>query len=222
MLRFAVVVLLVLLAGCIKSESQSVSFPTSDGVQIKGSYYDGGDKSIILLHMLGRNRSDWNDFANLLQKEGYSVLSIDLRGHGESANGRPYQEFSESDYRAMVLDVEAAANFLSSKGKTLEAIVGASIGANVGLNYASKHGIAKLVLLSPGLNYRGVETEDPTKSYQGRTLFVVGTGDTYSTDSSKELLSLAMAGELKEYQTSAHGTQLLPVATNELIKWLKS
>jgi pimeloyl-ACP methyl ester carboxylesterase len=75
---------------------RTVNFLTDDGVSIIGSYYSPLNvvsnassstttPTVILLHMLGKDRSTWNAFASTLsQKGGYAVLSIDLRGHGES------------------------------------------------------------------------------------------------------------------------------------------
>jgi len=108
---------------------QTVNFLTDDGVSIIGSYYSplkvvsnassySTTPTVILLHMLGRDRSTWNTFASTLsQKEAYAVLSIDLRGHGESVkqnNGNTisFQSFSPDDYNKMVLDVKAAKQFL--------------------------------------------------------------------------------------------------------------
>jgi pimeloyl-ACP methyl ester carboxylesterase len=60
--------------------------------------------TVILLHMLGKDRSTWSNFASTLsQKEGYAVLSIDLRGHGESVkqnngNALSFQSFTPDDY----------------------------------------------------------------------------------------------------------------------------
>src|SRR3954454_18119606 len=66
---------------------QTVNFLTDDGVSIIGSYYSplnvvsnasstatATTPTIILLHMLGKDRSTWNAFASTLsQKEGYAV-----------------------------------------------------------------------------------------------------------------------------------------------------
>ncbi len=105
---------------------QTVNFLTDDGVSIIGSYYSSPSNvvsnassssstttpTVILLHMLGKDRSTWNAFASTLsQKEGYAVLSIDLRGHGESVkqnngNAISFQSFTPDDYNKMVLDVK--------------------------------------------------------------------------------------------------------------------
>ena len=67
--------------------------------------------------MLGRNRNDWNTFASTLsnRSNGFAVLSIDLRGHGESINQNgktiSFQSFTPIDFNKMVLDVKAARAF---------------------------------------------------------------------------------------------------------------
>ena len=128
--------------------------------------------------MLGHNRNDWNGFAPTLSNSsnGYAVLSIDLRGHGESTsqNGNTsisFQSFTPDDFKKMVMDVKAAKHFLVTQ-KNINpnnvAIIGASIGANVASNYAASYPLVKaVVLLSPGLDYKGVTTPDAIKQYKG-------------------------------------------------------
>src|SRR6266496_4725493 len=92
--------------------------------------------AIILLHMLGRDRNDWNPFASTLSNStnGYAALAIDLRGHGESVNQNgkaiSFQSFTPDDFNKMMLDIKAAKKFLvTQKGINPNniAIVGASI-----------------------------------------------------------------------------------------------
>src|SRR3990172_4787453 len=153
---------IILLSGCISIfqpntnvEPETVYLPTTDGVRIAGSFYNNGTNSIILLHMLGRTRADYNFFAKTLARQGYTVLSIDFRGHGESVP----PAFDDVDSSGLVRDVAAAKSFLVSKGRPADkiSIIGASIGANTALRYASEDpSIRSLVLLSPGLNYQGI------------------------------------------------------------------
>src|SRR5919108_1882788 len=79
-----------------ETAEEKVSFLTDDKVLIAGTYYSPATSNkntsaadaIILLHMLGRDRNDWNTFASTLSNSsnGYIVLSLDLRGHGQSIN----------------------------------------------------------------------------------------------------------------------------------------
>lgn len=226
----------VLLSGCI-SQSQGnvvanlVSIKTEDGFELIGNFYKSDSEfGVILLHMLNRNRNDWNAFAEQLQKEGYNVLSIDLRGHGQSLkkDGRTvgWQMFSAKDFNDMILDVKAAKEFLEKKGVNKISLIGASIGANAALNYATEDiEIKTIVLLSPGLDYRGVKTEDTAKDYENRPILIVASeDDEYSAISSKKLIELAIGKkELKMYTNAGHGNRMFPNTDLDkvIINWLK-
>src|SRR5262245_21420707 len=67
---------------------------TDDGTTIHFTYYKSnlGKEApvIILLHQKDGNRLLWQargGFADALQKEGYAVITVDLREHGESKVG---------------------------------------------------------------------------------------------------------------------------------------
>ncbi|MBI2877950.1 MAG: alpha/beta fold hydrolase [Candidatus Tectomicrobia bacterium] len=219
---------------------QPVRFVSRDGVTLVGSYYPpprGPVPAILLLHMLSRDRTDWNPLAGRLQAAGWAVLSFDLRGHGESRfqGGRPlyWRDFSDADFNKMVLDVEAAQGYLKGLKEVdanRVAILGASIGCNVALNFASDHPqVRALVLLSPGLKYRGVLSEPAMKRYgaSGRSALIVArTDDGYSADSSKKLKSLAAARTtLILYERAGHGTQMLAKERGleeQILSWLKT
>ncbi len=57
------------------------------GVMLVGDRYAGenGKPIVLLLHMLGRNRKDYAVLIPLLQKKGFEIVAVDLRGHGDSA-----------------------------------------------------------------------------------------------------------------------------------------
>ncbi len=60
-----------------------------DGLEIGAWFMSGseGGPSVILLHGYNRCRSDSLTLAEMLVHEGYSVLAITLRSHGDSAGG---------------------------------------------------------------------------------------------------------------------------------------
>ena len=119
------IIVAVFVSGCLGQQevdeiSKEIKLKTEDGFTIVGNFYQGDSNSgVILLHMLNRNRNDWNDFAGQLKKEGYNILSIDLRGHGQSTDkdGRVvnWQTFSANDFNDMTLDVKVAKQFLEEK-----------------------------------------------------------------------------------------------------------
>src|SRR3989344_5964043 len=97
--------------------NEKVSFLTEDGVTVVGDYYEGGgEKAVLLLHMMPSTRASWVSFANQLVADGFSALAIDLRGHGESIVGSlgalDYNNFSDAEHRARIHDVETAVKLL--------------------------------------------------------------------------------------------------------------
>lgn len=210
---------IVFLSGCAQPQppattGQRVEFTTYDEVKIVGTYYEGGDKAVILLHKLAADRNDWNTFAPELQAKGYSVLAIDLRGHAESITKEKMKiswiGFSDSDFNDMKYDVKAAKLFLSNKGKSKFAIIGESVGANVALNYGAEDSdIKAVILLSPSFNYRGIKTDQSIKTYKGSLLIVVSENDPESITDSQQMFSLSPADkQIKTYPNAGHGTQM--------------
>lgn len=65
---------------------ESVVMPTPQGPAVHGWWMPGepGQPSVLLLHGLGGHRGAMVERARMLLKHGYSVLLIDLPGHGES------------------------------------------------------------------------------------------------------------------------------------------
>ncbi len=215
---------------------ESVAFKTEDNVHIVGNYWKGGREAVLLLHMMPATKESWNIFAEKLSAEGYSVLAIDLRGHGESIEqaGKKlnYKTFTDAGHQESILDVEASVAFLKKKGAQQIAIIGASIGANLALQYQAEHSeIKKTMLLSPGTNYRGVLTESSAQMLRQdqEVYFVAGALDGRSAGSA-EAMAKQIAGkvhgkkQLKIYPSAAHGTDLFaedPARMNELISWLR-
>ncbi len=230
--------LALLISGCVSEGVEvkesggaisDVTLKTSDEITIAGTYYKASEEhapGIILLHMLSRSRGDWAEFARTLQAFGYTVLAIDLRGHGDSS--LDWEKFSDADFNSMVLDVAAAKAFLVGEGVSGSdiVIIGGSIGANVALKYAAGDKDVKgIVLLSPGLDYKGVKTEEVMAAYGGRPVLIVASmADSYTAESSQKLHSLARGeSELKMYPAGAHGTWIIQSqnAGGMILDWLR-
>jgi pimeloyl-ACP methyl ester carboxylesterase len=219
------------------SHTRQITLQTKDNIKIEATYYPPKEKQapgVILLHMLSRDRHDWNALAKRLQEEGYGCLSLDFRGHGESLGPakKPlnWRDFTQKDYARMVLDLKAGWSFLSHEPQIIRdriAIIGASIGANIALVFAARNPRVKsLVLLSPGLNYRGIETPEAIRNYGPRPIFIVASKeDIYAADSSAKLYALSRGkAVLKLYEGSGHGTKLLnqdKELPDLIINWVK-
>lgn len=192
---------------------------TEDGLSLSSTYYSSeSDEGVILLHMLDHDRHTWDSFAEKLQDEGYHVISLDLRGHGES--DLDWRDFSDEDFKDMVFDAKAAADYLKSKGAESYHIAGASIGANIALNYAATDkAVEKVILLSPGIKYRGVSAETVIEN---KVFIAASEDDTYSAESSRQMAE-NLDATLELFPGNAHGTDILSSVSGfdaALIVWL--
>ena len=209
---------------------------SSDGVSLGATVYpvkEPNPPGLVLVHMLGADRRTWGPFAERAQRSGYMCVAVDLRGHGDSRiiGGQrvSYKDFAAQDWLATLKDIEAARRALIERGVNPKnvALVGASIGANLVLNYAvDQNDVPAIVLVSPGLDYKGVKTDTQIAAYGKRPcLLVTSEGDSYAA-SSCATLKKAASGlcELREYTGSAHGTNIFDAsqtAIDEVLLWLK-
>ena len=229
--------LIALLALPAFSGGKKSRFVTEDNVEIIGEMWlpeQPLSPGIILLHMLGRDRSTWYDFVEQLVDEGIAVVAIDFRGHGESIKQGEttldFTKFTEEDFNNMVLDVNVVLDFFRSDqriDKERIAIIGASIGANIALKVAASNPeIKAVVLLSPGRKYRGVNTEAAILDYGKRGVLIAASEeDEYAANSSRFLKELAQGdSRLLMYNYVGHGTNMLGQTIDleeEIIKFLQ-
>lgn len=207
--------------------AQKIELKTSDGVKIAANFYPGNTfRGIILLHMMPSTKESWQDFATKLQSVGFHALAIDLRGHGQSGGGN-YKQFTDEQHQASIKDLESAAQFLQEKGVSDLCLAGASIGANLSLQYLAENPKTKsVILLSPGLDYRGIKSPDLAAkvSDKNKILFVGSEDDADSMEASCEEM-IEKLGTTKSicYDTGGHGTNLLqthPELTGQLLDFL--
>lgn len=217
--------------------AEKITLKTSDNTDIAADYYASSEdsaKGALLVHMMPATRDSWRGFAPKLQERGYHVLAIDLRGHGDSTGGpNGYRSFADKDHQKSIVDVAAGVQFLKQKGvqESQLVLIGASIGANLSLWYAGDHpDIKQIVLLSPGLNYRGIFTEPFVKKLQNdqRTFFISSRDDGDNVQMNEILYGLIPARADKKllvYQKAGHGTDMFgkeqPDLETEILSWLK-
>lgn len=197
----------------LTKEPTTGEFTTEDNKKIAYSLYENKDAKygIVLLHMLDRTRQDWNKFAKLLQTAGYAVLSIDLRGHGESTKEWKWRAFSDRDFQAMSLDVKGAINFLKTKSINQTVLIGASIGANTALNYGiTTDEVKAIVLISAGMDHRTVRIQDALEKNNKPTLLIASKDDLYALTTAQEIYKKAQnkTKDYQYYQDAGHGTKI--------------
>ena len=116
--------------------------------QIKGS-----GPALVLLHGFLESKAIWDDFAGSLQNN-FTVLSIDLPGHGES------DEVAET--HSMKLMAEAVKQVLKTENILHAVIAGHSMGGYVALQFALDHNeiVKGLVLFHSHSNADNDEARD--------------------------------------------------------------
>jgi pimeloyl-ACP methyl ester carboxylesterase len=116
----------------IASRYEDVGFPSTDGLTMRGWFFPSSpDRAVILVHGRHANRTGESaaHVARFLLASGYSVLTFDLRGHGESDGERYSLGYHERK------DVAGAVDFLRAKGfaEGRIALIGRSMGAGTAL-----------------------------------------------------------------------------------------
>ncbi len=189
-----------------------VTIPGAKGLALRGTYYTppaGPAPAVLLLHMYGRTRADWEAFARSLQEQGVAALALDLRGHGET-DGAEDWELARQDtllareWLAQQQEVDAART----------AVVGASIGANLALwTAALSPEVRAVAALSPGFDYFRVRIEGVMEQYGPRPAFLAASeDDSYSAETVRALEQEAQGPTtLIVYEQAGHGTDMLAV-----------
>jgi pimeloyl-ACP methyl ester carboxylesterase len=219
-----VIIIFYLQRSKTKMEVQKVSFITKDGVTIVANYYPNKSAKFagILVHMRPKTKESFDDLAKFLQKQGYTLLALDLRGHGESTESikgkLDYNKFSEAEEKESINDLVSASLFLEKEGypKDKQFLIGASIGANLSFQFLSENPQVKaVILLSPGLNYRGVILENFKKEGLGEKIFVISAlDDEPAYVAGRTLKSWYPNLNYLEFPSGGHGTNLLNVYPN--------
>src|SRR3989344_6639327 len=200
-------------------------FIAKDGVKIAADFYNAENPAgwCVLIHMMPAVKESWRDFAMELQKYNYESLAIDLRGHGESDFGpNGYLDFSDEKHQKGILDLEAAIDYLIKEKRAIPdkiILIGASIGANLALQYIQEHPEFKAgILLSPGLNYYGIETEPLVKNLKsGQKVFFISSKDDERSGGNNaemnqklyDLTPVEVKRKIQIYETAGHGTDIL-------------
>ena len=210
----------------ITAQDETLTITAADGLEMAAKFYapQSGDlpaPGVLLLHMLNSSQNAWNSVIPDLTAAGYAVLTVDMRGHGLTGGDHNW-ELAEAD----LIQVWQTMADMEAVDETRTAVVGGSIGSNMSLVTGSNiPAVRGVVLLSPGLDYLGVTTEDRMATYGERPVMIVAAvNDGYAASSAETLSQIALGdAELKMYDDGSHGTSLL-FAHEELmgliIDWL--
>ena len=116
-----------------------------NGVSLAIHEWPGGGPVIVAIHGLTSNHTAWYPIADVLGGS-HRLIAYDLRGRGDSE--KPAKGYSLAEHAADLLGL------LDHFGLDRAVIMGHSLGAHIGVRFASHHPdrVAKLVLFDGGLD----------------------------------------------------------------------
>ncbi len=198
-----------------------VSFVTEDGVELHGNVFKNQSEAdrgaILFVHEPQRSQRDWAYMAQKMTKWGFTSLTFDLRGHGDSLMRGDEQLdrelFGQEDYLEMQQDLSAAiAHLTGVVGEEADLhLIGADLGSSLALMYGvGAPTVRSVAMISPGLGYDDVNIVGPAASFNRPLLFVYSVEDGYSRKSSEVLAKEARGPTHTEvYYGVGHGTKML-------------
>jgi len=235
MKRMAFIAALLTLSMCASAETQKkeIDIRTSDGTNLKGSYFSPGrpGPAILLLHQCNMDRHAWDGLAQDLASAGFHVLTVDFRGFGESGGDRN----ADAAQRRTVMqekwpgDVDAAyAYLLAQKGvdKARVAAGGASCGVTQSSDLAARHHEIKALMLLSG------SASAATKDYLTATpaVAVFGAASAGDTNAAKGIQEAVGASKnpqssVKIYDGTEHGVPMFAKHADlepMIVTWLQA
>ena len=194
---------------------QRIMLTGRDGEEVPAWFYPvaagrtSKHPALLLVPDYRQDPAVWNAFAQKAVRRGILCLALQLR-----TNIEPVTRPDAEQVQAIQGDMEVGVRFLVKHGADPDniAVAGGGLGANLALEYAALHpAICAAVLLSPGLDYYGVETKPFLPRMNMRpVLIMTAEGDSYAASSGRTLKSLARSFcELREYPGVVHGVDLL-------------
>jgi dienelactone hydrolase len=212
-----------------------VDLTAPDGLKLKGTFFAAAapGPGVLLLHQCNRQRKVWDDLATRMTAAGLNVMTVDLRGYGDS-EGTPIDKLTPEQINVvftekMPLDVETAYKFLVAQpaiSPGLLAVGGASCGVNQSVHLAMNHPeIKALVLLS---EITDIDGRNFLRTHPSLPLFFATAEDdadpgvsdlmqwlsTFSTNPQSKFL---------RYKTGGHGVEMFaahPELPATIVEWV--
>ncbi|MCT8972906.1 alpha/beta fold hydrolase [Microbaculum marinisediminis] len=139
-------------------ESEPISFAGAEGNRLAADLWGEGNGPVaVLLHGGGQTRHSWGGTAAQLAQSGWRAITVDQRGHGESARSEP----GHYSFRDFADDAGAVFRQVGERYGTAPVAIGASLGGLSSLlvaGEASAPPMAALVLVdvTPRMDRNGV------------------------------------------------------------------
>lgn len=172
----------------IEASSQPVRLQTADKQDLAGRYFAPAGKrkklapAALLIHEAGSTGQPMEALAGYLQKKGFGVLVLDLRGHGGSAAEQlDWSKADEQERKAMWAfagkDVDAGAAYLAKQDGLHSSnltVVGTGSGAALALRHAIDDDATRaVVLINPSKEAFGFDVAKGVADLGGLPTFIL-------------------------------------------------
>ncbi|MCU0798999.1 MAG: alpha/beta hydrolase [Candidatus Thermoplasmatota archaeon] len=215
---------------------RSFFFASDDGAVINGTFYpaaEDGAPTVYLYHDIGQDRTVFSEVAPWLVKQGYNVVALDLRGHGESIYNvktpnikYDHTMMGHKDFLNFQRDLLAAQKWVSGldeKGRPNtdagkeSSFLGLGKGGLYGFDQAARMTSVRMmsaVVISPTLDCYDLDVAQAAENWGGirPVLFVASDGD----GSSMGALDVMMA------RRPQNGRELVLPGTQSALEILES
>jgi alpha-beta hydrolase superfamily lysophospholipase len=186
-------------------------FSSTDGVALHGRLFGAGPVAVVLAHMYPADQRSWQPFAETLAAEGYTALTFDFRGYGNSAGKKEIAKIDQ--------DVEGAVQYLRGRGARGIFLIGASMGGTATLKVASRQRFLGVAALSAPTEFQGLEALSQMGKLQTPVLLIAAENDKAANKAAADLFKAAPRNRLLEiYQGGDHGTDLLSGKYGSFVK----
>lgn len=212
-----------------------VDLTAPDGLKLKGTFSAAAapGPGVLLLHQCNRQRKVWDELAKRMTAAGMNVMTVDLRGYGDS-QGTPIDKLAPEEANVvfnqkMPLDVETAYEFLveqPSVSPGLLVVGGASCGVNQSVHVAMKHAeVRALVLLSETTDLDG---RNFLRAHPAMPLFLAAAEDDADPGVCEMMEWLATFStnpqtKFVRYKTGGHGVEMFaahPELPGMIVDWV--
>ena len=183
----------------------AVEIVTEDGVTLDGRLWErGSERLVIYLHEVREDQSSWWPTAEERDSGAVSAMTFDFRGHGAS-------EGELDDVTGMTRDVHAAIEFARERGFKRIMLVGAGMGAAVGLVAAAEDPSVTVVGFSTPADFDEIDALTAAGIADGRVQLIATRDDISAADSLHQFRALDNIDttEARLYPGGSHGVAVL-------------
>lgn len=174
-------------------------FTTGDGLILEAERFGTGTDFIVLAHMRPADMSSWFSFAGLLAGEGYSAITFNFRGYGNS----------EGAGFAVDVDVAAAVDAAYALGAERVFVIGASMGGTGSVVAASQRDVAGVITLSAPARFEGADATGAAAAITAPMLLIAAEDDgPYAADAASISAAAGGLATVEILSGRNHGTDM--------------